>query len=123
MKKITFLLVLAVLMAACNSSTNSNAGTDQTEESSPLPGEIQVAVMDVTGMHCEACEKTITEVLNGIEGVEAAKASLELEQAKVKFEPAIVSTEDLKAALEEKGYGVGNIEIIEVKEQDAGGSK
>lgn len=123
MKKITFLLVLAVLMAACNSSTNSNTGADQTEESSALPGEIQVAVMDVSGMHCESCEKTITEVLNDIEGVEAAKASLELEQAKVKFEPAVVSTEELKSALEEKGYSVGNIEIIEMKEQGAEGSK
>jgi len=123
MKKFSFLLVLVMLLAACNNTTNSDASADQTEESAPVAGEIKIAVLDVTGMHCESCEKTITEVLNNIEGVEAAKASLEMEKAKVKFEPAVVSTEELKAALEEKGYGVGNIEIIEMKETSAGESK
>jgi len=118
MKKYSFLLVLVIFLAACNNtSTNDQSNTDNTEESGPQEGVIEVAIFDVTGMHCESCEKTVAEVLNGIEGVEAAKVSLEYEQAKVKFEPYKVSAEELKAAIIEKGYGVDKIEIVTMENQ------
>jgi copper chaperone CopZ len=77
---------------------------------------IEIAVFDVSGMHCGSCEQTITNALSEIEGVTDAKASVEQEQAKVKFDPAKVSVEELQAAIEGKGYTVEEIEIIKLEE-------
>ena len=106
MRKITFILVLAMLFMACNNSstTEQKAGTE-------TPAAIEVAVIDVTGMHCDGCVNTLTGVLTDIEGVSDVKVSLEYEQAKVKFNPEEVSVDELKTAIEEKGYGVSNVEI------------
>lgn len=108
-------MIILLFFAACNNTSTEQKSDDQVEESAPLEGEIRVAVIDVTGMHCESCEKTIKEVLSAIEGVEAAKVSLEYNQAKVKFEPVVISTDELKDAIEEKGYGVTNIEVISME--------
>ena len=112
------MLMVGFFIAACNNtSSGDQADTDNTEQEAAIPGEIQIAVIDVTGLHCESCVNTVTEVLQGLEGINAAKVSLEYEQAKVKFEPAIITTEEIKSAIEEKGYGVGNIEVMEMKDQ------
>jgi copper chaperone CopZ len=121
MKYFSFLLILFVFLAACNNTaTSDQKNTDNTEESTPQEGVIEIAIIDITGMHCESCEKSITDLLLEIDGVVDAKASLEHEQAKAKFEPAKVSADELKAAIIEKGYGVDNVEIIEMEPQDGG---
>lgn len=109
MKKLSYLIIL-IIITACTNTTNQN----NTETTTTQKGVIEIAVFDVTGMHCDGCVNTITTVLTDIEGTSNAKVSLELEQAKVKFEPAKVTIEEMKAAIESKGYTVGEIEIIKL---------
>lgn len=124
MKKIILMLMVGFFIAACNNTgSGDQADADNTEQEAAIPGEIQIAVIDVTGLHCESCVNTVTEVLQGLEGINVAKVSLEYEQAKVKFEPAVISTEEIKSAIEEKGYGVGNIEVMEMKDQSKEGTE
>jgi copper ion binding protein len=106
MKKITFLIVIAMIFVACGSNSESEKKTGIVS-----PPAIEVAVMDVTGMHCDGCVNTLTGVLTEMEGVKDVKVSLEYEQAKVKFNPEEVSAEELQAAIEDKGYGVAKVEI------------
>ena len=101
MKKFLVMIVMAMLIMACNHSKSpeqKNASRDSKN--------IEVVMMDVTGMHCESCVKTLTRVLKDVEGVEKVKVSLENEQAKVRFDSTVVNVEELKAAIEAKGYGV-----------------
>lgn len=118
MKRISFLLVLAIFIVACNNTATTEQNTNgATEEISPQEGLIEIAIIDVTGMHCDGCVNTITSALSGLEGVSDAKVSLEYNQAKVKFDPAKVSADDFKAAIEDSGYGTGEIEIVQYEDQ------
>lgn len=122
MKRISFLLIIFLIIAACNNtSTTNNAATENeeasTEIAAPAEASLEVAIIDVTGMHCDGCVNAITAALDELEGVEQTKVSLEYEQAKVKFETSKVSTADLQAAIESKGYGVSAIEIVKEEDQ------
>ncbi len=118
MKRISFLLVLTIFIASCNNTTTPEQDTKAaTEETGPQEGLIEIAIIDVTGMHCDGCVNTVTSALSGLEGVSDAKVSLEYEQAKVKFDPAKVSADDFKAAIIDSGYGTGEIKIVKSEDQ------
>ena len=59
---------------------------------------------DVTGMHCEKCVARVKAALEGIEGVRAAKVSLENENAIVKMDTEIADS-TIIAAVEAEGFG------------------
>lgn len=121
MKKILILLIAIGLFAACNNANKAKEAKTENETEAVTTKEeiIEVAIIDVTGMHCDGCVNTITKALTEIDGVSEAKVSLEYEQAKVKFSASKVSEEDFKTAIEGKGYGVGNIEIKKIEDQTA----
>ena len=98
--------MLAMIVAACGNNTSTQKKSEPGKQAA-----VEVAVMDISGMHCDGCVNTITGVLTEMEGVNDVKVSLEYEQAKVKFDPEEVSAEELKAAIEDKGYEVTNTEI------------
>lgn len=124
MKKIIYLIAALLLTAACNNTvTPTEQSPVESTEASVPEGTIEIAIIDVTGMHCEACENTIAGVLTALDGVESARVSLEYEQAKVKFYPSKVSTDDFIAAIENKGYGVGNVEIVKMEDQAKEGNE
>lgn len=58
----------------------------------------------VGGMSCQGCVKNITAVLGGLAGVASAEVSLEAGEAKVAFDPAVVSRDALKGAIEDAGF-------------------
>lgn len=116
MKKLTFLMLLALMITACNNSQNAENTTDDKKEATK-PEKIEVALIEVTGMHCDGCVGTITKALQELDGVQKASVSLEQEKARVKFDPSKVGNEDFKLAIEESGYGVGEIVITEQKEK------
>lgn len=122
MKKLPVILLLALLIAACGNNQQTDKTTGVKEEAAK-PAKIEVAVIEVTGMHCNGCVNTITKALQGLEGVQMAEVSLENEQATIEFDPEKLSGDDLKMAIEESGYGVGDILIGEsekISENDAG---
>ena len=114
MKKLIIVLLAAIFVTACNNP----ASTDQADNSKDAEkAETVIAVIEVTGMHCESCVETVTNVLTELDGVEAAKVSLEKNKAKVIFDPNTLSSDQIKIAIEEKGYGVGTIEVKEQTDQ------
>jgi Cu+-exporting ATPase len=58
----------------------------------------------LTGMTCGACAARIENTLNKLDGVDAT-VNFATERASVAFNPAAVSTDDLRAAVESIGYG------------------
>ncbi|MCK5078606.1 MAG: heavy-metal-associated domain-containing protein [Bacteroidales bacterium] len=124
MKKISFLLILVLIVAACNNTANTDqTNTDQTNtdntEAIQQEAVIEVAIITVSGMNCGGCETTIAGALNEIDGVMDAKASFTEQQAKVKFDSSKADIEEFKAAIEGKGYTVESIEVVEYTDQSA----
>ncbi|MBK8319054.1 MAG: heavy-metal-associated domain-containing protein [Betaproteobacteria bacterium] len=61
-------------------------------------------VIKVGGMSCQGCVKNITDVLNGMSGVASAEVSLDAGEAKLAFDPQLVSREALLGAIEDAGF-------------------
>lgn len=60
--------------------------------------------LEVSGMSCEHCKKTVTEALEGMEGVKKAKVNLKSEKAKVTYDIDETSISELIEAVKEAGY-------------------
>ncbi len=60
----------------------------------------------IEGMTCGGCVKSVTGVLQKIDGVKNVAVSLEKKQAEVEYEQAKTSPAALKQAIEDAGYEV-----------------
>lgn len=63
-------------------------------------------IIKVGGMSCQGCVKNVTGVLSALDGVASAEVSLEAGEARVAFDPAKVSRDALKGAIEDAGFDV-----------------
>jgi copper chaperone len=66
--------------------------------------KLETTILKVGGMTCQGCARSVTRVLQGLEGVASAEVSLDAAQAKVTFDPARIDLARLKAAIEQAGY-------------------
>ena len=60
--------------------------------------------IDVYGMSCEHCVKTVTQALSSLKGVNSVNVSLKNKSADITFDDSIVSDKDIKKAIENAGY-------------------
>ena len=67
------------------------------------PGEL---TLPIEGMTCASCVSRVEKALAGVPGVTLANVNLATENATVQFDPAVVTAEQLDAAVERAGYKV-----------------
>jgi copper chaperone len=65
---------------------------------------METIVLEVEGMTCGGCVRSVTNVLKALPGVTNAEVSLEKSQAKVTFDPAVANAAGMRAAIVEAGY-------------------
>ena len=58
----------------------------------------------VEGMTCSGCERTVSKVVSNIEGVASAKADLGSSTVSVEYDPAKVTIDKIKEAVNKVGY-------------------
>lgn len=63
--------------------------------------------LTITGMSCGHCVQAVHRALNAIPGVNVER--VELGSAVVSYDPAVVTSEAIREAVAEAGYGVGGI--------------
>ncbi|MBQ9708369.1 MAG: sulfite exporter TauE/SafE family protein [Firmicutes bacterium] len=68
--------------------------------------KVQVAVIPVEGMFCNACENRIQGALMGLPGVKSAEADFTKGQVRAIWDPDKVSVETVKKTIEDEGYKV-----------------
>jgi len=68
---------------------------------------METVTLQVKGMTCQGCVRSVTKVLQGVPGVETAEVSLDRAEAKVAYDPARATMAALKSAIEAAGYDVG----------------
>ena len=90
------------------------------------PGEKQTAVQpaevskensltlefQVHGMTCTGCENTVTKSIQALPGIAEVKASWQDSLTTVTFDKTLTKPEDLKAAIESKGYEVKGWKVM-----------
>jgi copper chaperone len=65
---------------------------------------MESSIIEVGGMSCQGCVRNITGVLGALPGVVTAEVSLEAAEARVSFDPQVVSRSALVAAIEDAGF-------------------
>ncbi|GAB4822580.1 hypothetical protein N2152v2_009626 [Parachlorella kessleri] len=68
------------------------------------PPQPQLARLRVGGMTCSSCSSCVESSLAALPGVRHAAVSLTLQEAKVEYDPALVTEEGLLQAVEEAGF-------------------
>ncbi len=61
-------------------------------------------VIKVGGMSCQGCVKNVTGALSALDGVASVEVSLEAAEARVGYDPAKLSVEALRGAVEDAGF-------------------
>ncbi len=67
---------------------------------------MQTATLNISGMTCGGCVRSVSKVLNALDGVAKSEVSLEERRAVVDFDPDKVGVAQPKPAIEEAGYEV-----------------
>ncbi|MBK7000487.1 MAG: heavy-metal-associated domain-containing protein [Rhodoferax sp.] len=67
---------------------------------------MQTVTFNISGMSCAGCARSISNVLNALNGVQTADVSLDQHRAVVEYDAAKVGPDVLKGAIEEAGYEV-----------------
>jgi len=67
---------------------------------------MQTVTLEISGMTCGGCVRSVGNVLNALDGVVKAEVSLEKRNAVVAFDPAKVGVEQLKRSVEEAGFEI-----------------
>jgi len=67
---------------------------------------MQSATLTVSGMTCGGCVRSVTNLLQALDGVAKADVSLEAQRAVVDYDAAKVSVAQMKSAIEDAGYEV-----------------
>ena len=67
---------------------------------------MQTGLLKVTGMTCGSCTSNVTDALKAINGVHDVKVSLSTGEATVQYDERLTSSDQLKSAVKDAGYGV-----------------
>ena len=68
---------------------------------------MDTTIIKVGGMKCGGCVKSVTNVLQELQGVARAEVSLEQGQVRVEYEAARVGIDAMKAAIVDAGFEAG----------------
>ena len=67
---------------------------------------MQTVTLNIDGMTCGGCVKSVTRLLEGVEGGEKAEVSLENKNAVITFDESKTDADTLIDAVEDGGYDV-----------------
>ena len=68
---------------------------------------MESARIEISGMHCMGCVRTVTNALKRVAGVKEADVLLHENSATIQFDELEASIEELNNAVRDAGYEVG----------------
>ena len=93
-------------------ATGYKAGEVISQTPQPSQPKLATAVIGVEGMTCGSCAVTTRLALSKVNGVSSAEMSFEKKEAKVTYDPALVTPDRLKAAIDEAGFKATEVRLI-----------
>ncbi|HIS32905.1 MAG TPA: heavy-metal-associated domain-containing protein [Candidatus Limivivens intestinipullorum] len=88
----------------CGGGFGTSAKPEEKKLSNPVIGKKTV---NISGMHCDHCVKSVTDAINEIDGA-SAKVSLKEEKAVVSYDREVADA-DIRRAVEKAGFQVVSI--------------
>ena len=66
-------------------------------------------VLNVPDISCEHCERTITEALTPVDGIQSVRVDIDAKQVAVQYDAAQVNVERMREILSEEEYPVASV--------------
>lgn len=101
MIKSLYLSALILILWSC--SDRSGSGTRQDASAEVVTTEV---VIQVGGMFCAMCEASVEKGVSALAGVDSVKAVLGDSLAFVRYNPKLVTEDDIKNAIISRGYKI-----------------
>jgi copper chaperone len=60
--------------------------------------------LQIEGMHCDGCVKSVTRVLTAVPGVHSVDVSLAAGRASIRYDPSRAGADQLRRAVESAGF-------------------
>lgn len=102
MKKLLILVLVIAGFAACQSG-NKNA---KTEQAADKPVQVVETTINIGGMDCDMCVKSVEKGVNELAGIQSVQVSLNDSNAVVKYDASKVQLAEIEKAIEKRGYKV-----------------
>ncbi len=67
--------------------------------------KMEKITVNISGMHCAACARTVEKALQKLDGVQKASVNLPMEKAYVEVQPETVGRDEILKAITDAGYG------------------
>ncbi|AEV68799.1 copper chaperone CopZ [Acetivibrio clariflavus] len=67
---------------------------------------MEVKTLNVEGMSCSHCENSVKKAVGALEGVAKVDVDLNGKKVTIEFDPAKVTVDNIKSAIEDQGYDV-----------------
>jgi copper chaperone len=67
---------------------------------------METLILNIKGMTCGGCVKSVSTVLQQLQGVASVTVSLEQNNATISYDPGKVKPAQFKSAIEDAGYDV-----------------
>lgn len=69
----------------------------------------KIVTLNITGMSCNGCRTAVERSIKLLDGVKAVSVDLDQAEARVTFNPELISVEGMKERVIDAGYGVGMV--------------
>ncbi len=105
--RILISIIVLVLFSSCQQGKNDRNNSSRIQ----IDPVIHEEVLNIGKMHCEMCVASIEKGLKSVEGVEYVNVKLEDSTAFVKYNQSETNIDELRKAIEKRGYILKNNEL------------
>lgn len=113
MKNLIVLLIIAVVAFGCGSQGEKSTQEQSQETVAIDPANLETIEIEVHGMTCSGCERTVKKAVGDLPGVQEVTASHTDSVAVVIFDKTQSGFEAMKAAINDKGYKAVDYKVVE----------
>ncbi len=108
---VIFFIITGIFSCAGNSGSHETS-EDAIEQVSFDPANLETIEIEVHGMTCNGCERTVQTAVGQLAGVKEVKASHTDSTALVTFDKTKTSFAEMKSAINGKGYNALDYEVV-----------
>lgn len=113
MKKLIVLLLIAVVAFGCGSQGEKSTQNQEQETVTIDPANLETIEIEVHGMTCGGCERSVQNAVGNLPGVQEVKASHSDSLAIVTFDKTQSDFEAMQATINDKGYQAVGFKMVE----------
>ena len=102
MKRLLIIALVVVGFTACQSGNKKTAD----EKSNTAPVQLVQTTIDIGGLDCDMCVKSVEKGVNELTGISSVTVSLDDSSAVVKYDASKVQLAEIEKAIEKRGYSI-----------------